>query len=205
MKAPRLRSIRLSRRAFTLPELMMVLTIIAVLLAVSISGYQSYRAKAETVDTLNKLKGMYAALSSYVVANGTWPQEPDDDESTASDASLWKWWAKELKEYGIHEADWFTSAHLRRLNNELKESGGKPVDVETLKEAMDFPSIQPTSFDPGPTEPYRYNNQPWVSETGEYHGDEGIYTVMPDGKIHKMMTMGQMNSARGKTPDSKKK
>jgi len=81
----------------------------------------------------------------------------------------------------------------------IVDHGGKAITMEELREATEFPSILPGNFEPGPTEPYRYQGQPWVSETGEYHGDEGIYTIMPSGAIHKMMTMGQMNSAKGKS------
>lgn len=194
-----------TRRAMTIPELMVVLAILAVLMTLGVNGYQTYLAKAESVDSINKLKSMHAALMNYLVDKQTWPQEPDDDEAEVSEEALWDWWKKELQPYGIHDVDWYTNAHLRRLNRELKEAGGKNVELQQMKEALAFPSIIPTSFPPGPTEPYRYRNQPWISETGEYHGDDGIYTIMPSGAIHKMRTMSQMNAAQGKSPQSGKK
>lgn len=185
------------RRGMTIPELLMVVTIVAILAGLSFAGYQSHINKAESVDAQNKLKNMYAALSSYIVDKQTWPQEPDE-ENTMSEDALWDWWKAEMKPYGIEEQDWYSTAHLRRLNRQLKESGGKGVTMESMgkEEELKFPSIIPTNFPPGPSEPYRYRNQPWVSETGEYHGTDGIFTIMPDGRIHKMVTMGQMNSAR---------
>ena len=194
-----------NQRAMTIPELMVVLAILAVLMTLGINSYQTYLAKAESVDSINKLKGMHAALLSYLVDKQTWPQEPEDDEAELSEEALWDWWKKELQPFGIHDVDWYTNAHLRRLNRELKDSGGKGVDLGQMKEALSFPSIIPTSFPVGPTEPYRYRNQPWISETGEYHGDDGIYTIMPSGAIHKMRTMSQMNAAQGKSPAAGKK
>lgn len=173
------------------------MAILAILVALAIQGYQKSIAKAESIDAITKLKSMYAGLSSYLVDKQTWPQEPDDD-TEVTDKALWEWWKKEMKPYGINEQDWFTTSHLRRLNREMKEAGDKSLSMEEMKEATEFPSILPGNFDPGPTEPYRYQGQPWVSETGEYHGDEGIYTVMPNGTIHVMKTMGQMNAAKGK-------
>ena len=175
---------------------MVVLTILAILIAVGTSGYQKSMAKAESVDAIMKLKGMYAALSAYLVDKQTWPQEPDDD-SEVEDEVLWDWWKKEMKPYGVSEPDWFTTAHLRRLNREMKEAGGKSLSMDELKEATEFPSIMPGNFDPGPNEPYRYRGQPWVSETGEYHGTDGVYHIMQDGAIHKMPSISQMNAARG--------
>jgi len=189
------------RRAFTLIELMLVITIVAILVALSLVSYSHFRAKAETVDTINKLKGMHAALSLYIVDKQTWPQEPSDDEVEVNDDVLWEWWKDEMKPYGIGEQDWYSTAHLRVLNRQLKESGSKAVNLNEMgkEEELKFPSIIPGNFDPGPTEPFRYEGQPWVSETGEYHGDEGIYTIMPSSAIHKMPTMSQMNAAKGKS------
>lgn len=201
MKAPL--SSRHFRRALTLPEILVMLAILAVLVALGATGYQRSIHKAESVDAITKLKNMYAGLHAYLIDKQTWPQEPDED-AEVSDQALWDWWKKEMKPYGVTEQDWFTTSHLRRLNREMKEAGGKAINVEELRQAMEFPSILPGNFEPGPTEPYRYQGQPWVSETGEYHGDDGIYTIMPGGAIHKMMTMGQMNSVRGKSPASKK-
>lgn len=206
MKSPFLPSCPLqSRRAMTIPELMVVLAILAALTGLGIGGYQQFISKAESVDTIAKLRNMHAGLHSYLNDQLTWPQEPDDDEADLSGDALWEWWKKELKPVGIREEDWYTTAHLRRLNREMKEAGGKAISMEEMKEALAFPSIIPISFPPGPTEPFRYRSQPWVFETGEYHGDEGVFTIMPDGSIHKMLTPGQMNSARGKAPDSGKK
>ena len=187
------------QRALTLPEVLVMIAILAILIGIGTSSYQKSIAKAESVDAIFKLKNMHAALLNYLSDKQTWPQEPEEDGAD-SDESLWKWWQAEMKPYGLAEQDWFTTSHLRRLNRQMKEAGGKAMSLEEIKEATEFPSILPGNFDPGPTEPYRYQNQPWVSETGEYHGDDGIYTIMPGGAIHVMKTMGQMNAAQGRNP-----
>ena len=187
------------RRALTIPELLVTLAILALLISMGTVSYQKSIEKAEGVDAITKLKSMYNGLQNYLVDKQTWPQEPEDDEDV-SDEFLWNWWKKEMQPYGVNEQDWFTTSHLRRLNREMKEAGGKAISMEEMKEATEFPSILPGNFEPGPTEPYRYQGQPWVSETGEYHGDDGIFHVMPSGAIHRMPTLSGMNSARGKNP-----
>ena len=190
---------RFHRRALTMPELMIVIAILAILILLGAMGYQKSIAKAESVDAITKLKNMYTGLHGYLVEKETWPQEPDED-AEVPDKALWDWWKKEMKPYGVTEQDWFTTSHLRRLNRQMKEAGGKAISMEELREATEFPSILPGNFEPGPTEPYRYMGQPWVSETGEYHGDEGIFVIMPGGSIQVMKTMSQMNAIQGKGP-----
>ena len=196
---PPLHPRRRFQRAMTIPELLMVITIIAILAVLGGQGYQHMINKAETVDAQMKLKGMYAGLSAYLLEKQSWPQEPEDDSESA-DPALWEWWKNEMEPYGIHEQEWFSSAHLRRLNREIKNAGGKAIDPSEIMDAVSFPSIFPANFDPGHDEPYRFMNQPWVMETGEYHGDDGVYAISQDGSIFKTMTMSHMNRARGTPP-----
>jgi prepilin-type N-terminal cleavage/methylation domain-containing protein len=197
-----------SQRAFTLAEVMMVITIIAVLAAISFGSYQHIINKAEVIDTTTKLSGLHAALNAHLLDKETWPQEPDEDDKQTSDdvstagggdahAALWKWWMETMKPYGMREDSWFTKAHIRRLTREIKEAGGK-ADKAAIAEAMEVPSFQPASFDPGMTEPYRHANQPWAMETGEYHADAGVYCIMPDGRIVKVPTMSSMKALQSK-------
>ena len=205
MKSSRSAILRLRRRrALTLPELMVVIAIIAVLALVFAGSYQRYIAKAEGIDVMGKLSTMHKSLLTYMLEKGSWPQEPEED-SDGTDEALWDWWKKEMKPYGLSDADWFTSSHLRRLNEEMKANGGKPISMEEMREAVSFPSIIPTPFAAGPTEPYRYEGQPWISETGEYHGDDGMFVIRADGSIHRVLTMSQMNALRGKSRSPAKK
>jgi prepilin-type N-terminal cleavage/methylation domain-containing protein len=192
-------------RGFTIIELMLVVTIVAILASISFVGYGQYIEKANSVDAMNKLKGMYGALNAYIIDKQTWPQEPGDDDADVSDDDLWEWWKEEMKPFGLSDRDWYTEAHLHRLNRQFKESGGKSITINQMgKDAeLKFPSILPGKFDPGPTEPYRYEGQPWAGETGEYHGDAGVYTIMPGGAIHQMPSISQMNRAKGKLAGGK--
>lgn len=185
-------------RGMTIPELLVVLVIIGILVGLSYSGYSHQIQKAESVDAQTKLKNMYHSLNAYIVDKQTWPQEPEDENMT--DEVLWDWWKAEMKPFGVEDHEWYTTSHLRRLNRQFKESGGKSVKMSDMgkEEELKYPSIIPTNFPEGPTEPFRYRSQPWVTETGEYHGMDGIFAVMPDGRIHKLPTLSLHASARKK-------
>ncbi|MES2707252.1 MAG: prepilin-type N-terminal cleavage/methylation domain-containing protein [Verrucomicrobiota bacterium] len=183
-------------RGLTMPELLTVMAILAILAVVSFQAYSKFKAKAEMADAVTKMKGMYAALASYVNTKHDWPHEPE----TSSHEDLWEWWMKEMEPWGLSQADWFSSAHLREVNRMRKEAGGPPVEMSGVgkEEDLKIPSFFPANFEDY-DDAYQSRYQPWVTESGEFHGDAGILVVMPGGMVQSMPTMGQMNSARGST------
>lgn len=197
MKSHRLSAtlVRHARRGLTLVELMMVITIIAILAVVSFQGYSKFREKAEMVDAMTKMKTIYNSLQGYINQNHQWPQEPQD----VSHEDLCEWWMKALEPYGTSQETWFSTAHLRQVNRQLKESGGKSVELKDMGSNSDLkiPSFYPAEFE-DLDDALSYKTQPWVMESGEYHGATGMLVVFPDGTIHTMPTLGQHHKMKGK-------
>lgn len=197
MKSLRLSAtlVRHARRGLTLVELMMVLTIIAILAIVSFQGYSKFREKAELVDSMTKMSTIYNSIHGFIGQNHQWPQEPLE----VSHEDLWDWWMKALEPYGTSQETWFSTAHLRQVNRQLKESGQKGVGMKEMGSNSDLkiPSFYPAQFD-DLEDALSYKGQPWVMETGEYHGEAGMLVVFPDGTVHTMPTLGQHQKMRKK-------
>lgn len=173
-------------RGVTIPELLTVVVILALLMIVSFQGYGIFRQKAEIVDATTKLKNMHAALQNYLTTKQTWPHEPDN----VPDAALWKWWMAEMKPFGLSQMDWFSNAHLRLVNGLRKQEGQSQEESSEIDklEKMEFPSFLPSNFEDY-DDAYESKNHPWAMETGEYHGDAGILSVMPNGVVQKMPSL----------------
>lgn len=57
-------------RGFTLIELMITVTIISVLAAISISSYQTYIGRAQLTEALNLMTGAKVKYAEFIVMNG---------------------------------------------------------------------------------------------------------------------------------------
>ena len=58
---------------FTLIEVMIVVTIIAILAAVALPAYQNYTKRSHVSEGLSLASGLKASMSEYYSAKGTWP------------------------------------------------------------------------------------------------------------------------------------
>lgn len=193
------RSRRLQRRhalqGVTIPELLMVVAIIAILMIVAFQGYGRIRQRAEIVDATAKLKNMHAGLGNYLRDKQAWPQEPEN----VSHEALWEWWMNVMKPYGLSQSDWFSNAHLRLVNSLRKQSGQEEIDASdnSKLEKLQIPSFFPTQFG-DLNDAYEARYQPWVTESGEYHGDSGTLVAMPDGTVQTMPSLSIKKLARNK-------
>ncbi|MEM9478620.1 MAG: type II secretion system protein [Verrucomicrobiota bacterium] len=148
--------------AFTLLELLVVVSIIAVLIALAIPVYSGFRIKAERAQSIQNLKSIYAALSAHLDEYRSWPLVPQGDRE-----EKFEFWKETLEPYGILERHLVANAHRRR-NEEEAEKLGSYVIME---------------FDPyDDLLPRRWANQPWAFEAGNFDGT-GQWIVRSSGKI----------------------
>ncbi|MCF6313352.1 MAG: type II secretion system GspH family protein [Verrucomicrobiales bacterium] len=154
-------------KAFTLLELVVTITIIAVLATLSIPGFKSQRNKAETVVCMSHMRGLHVAFDSYMIDKNHWPQMPEAIFLSDNDSDFWRWWILTMTPYGGDETFWLC-----------------PSD-KVMKESKDEynGSYLPTRFDAKHHTPYRWANQPWLLERGNLH-KKGAHILMLDGSIH---------------------
>lgn len=172
---------RKNRRGVTILELLVVVSIIAILVAMSFPVYKGLRGRAERAQSIQNLKSIYTALSSYLNEYRSWPQPPKDGLE-----QKFEYWKVALKPYGIDERHLKASAHIR-MNKEEAERSGSYLIMEF--EANDF------------TLPRRYGNQPWVLERGNFDGG-GSWMIRANGRIEQEIAMFPVSgpppaSARG--------
>ena len=150
------------RAAFTLIELLAVITIVAVLIGVSVLVAGGLRKKAERAACSKNLTTLYVALESYLQEHNRWPQIPDQDE----EEKYWESWQKVLARYDVPDKAWMCPTYKRA----------------TKEEFLRLSSYAPTPFDgTSAMTPYKWN-QPWLIEIGDNHG-KGPLAIFSDGSV----------------------
>ncbi|MEM6278108.1 MAG: prepilin-type N-terminal cleavage/methylation domain-containing protein [Verrucomicrobiota bacterium] len=157
-----------SPSGFTLLELLVSITIVAVLVTVAAASYARVRAEAKRVKCVSHMRAIHSGFLSAVEDQGHWPVP--DDKVFGSEQGFAKFWIKALEPYGISEETWWCPADSQAL------------DIENLRESgLSYISYVPTVFDDKPQSPFRYN-QPWLIERGSFHRGGG-QILMPDGSV----------------------
>jgi type II secretory pathway pseudopilin PulG len=158
-----------SKVGFTLLQLLMVFSIIAILVAVMIPITGAMRKRAEKVKCMSNLKTLSVALNDYVSENRKWPQVPS--KAMEKPETMWKWWMEtfEVAPYNIPRKTWVCPTVLAK--------SGITEDKD-----ITLGSYATTRFDgSSANRPYQWN-QPWLVEIGNHHGSGQLY-LMPDGSI----------------------
>jgi prepilin-type N-terminal cleavage/methylation domain-containing protein len=145
---------------FTLMELATVIVIISILAVLSIQGYAALIYRAQGVNCTNNLRNLYAACSSYVQDNQTWPQIPTTNADKPAFAQAW---INALAPYKIQAVNWICPSIQRLLGN--------PDYTQPQNVRIDYGA---TPFPPGLTAPTRYPTQPWFAESASVHGDGNL-------------------------------
>jgi prepilin-type N-terminal cleavage/methylation domain-containing protein len=158
------------RRGMTLTEILVTVSVLAILAGIVFNVVPYAREKAEGTKCAQNMRSLYVSLSSYIQEQGHWPQEPE--EVGDSPNTLEDWWLEELKPYGGTKEVWRCPTIYRRISS--KNPDGRPLLHYT-----------PAMFDESPYTPYRWPNQPWLSEIGNMHG-RGALICFPDGSIRAM-------------------
>lgn len=152
-------------RGFTILELLISVSIIAVLSSMILALSETIRSKAEQAACVGNMRSLFAALSAYNTDNGHFPQAPDNDEET-----FWDFWFTTFEEeYDIPKKTWICPTY-RRLSVIREEEDLKGTYVPTKFSASSALAA------------YRWGNQPWLVESGDFHG-KGMLVLFPDGSV----------------------
>ena len=149
---------------FTIIELLISVSIIAVLASMILALSDMIRRKAEQAACVGNMRSLFVALSAYNNENGHFPQAPNSKD----EESIWDFWFTTFEdEYDIPRKTWICPTY-RRLNRTKDEEELKGTYVPTRFSASSELAA------------YRWGNQPWLVENGDHHG-EGMLVLFPDG------------------------
>jgi len=176
------------RRAFTLVELMVTVTIVALLTIMAYQGYSIWVRRAESVACVKKIAAFGKGLEAHLADKGQWPQEetmPGYNAGAPDEDRLWDWWYHQLNPYGISVDDWYCPSDiaLRKREQEADEKEGK--NEGGFQPAIRNPSYIPAKFEPGPYAPREVSNHPWAFESRGHL--DGTNKLMPNGTVQKEM------------------
>lgn len=158
------------RRAVTILELAVVLTIIAILVSMLLPAYASYQSRVEEAACLANLRNLYVAASGYMVANKSWPQIPAklaiDEPKTYA-----KSWVQVLAPYGASHSVWICPTLQRTLH----------LSMEAVEKDENYRiDFFATPFDDNESTPLRKPRHPWFVEKAGFHG-RGNLLILADG------------------------
>lgn len=163
----------------TLLELLVVLVIVASLAALAFPLYGYFKAKASYAGCISAITSLHGGFASYLTDNqGKWPQVPKNVQRSGSHGDmLAKFWYDALKDYGITKRTWMCPGDQRVL--------------EYLESEDHYESTYGvTEFDDQPNRAYQWVSQPWLVESGDFHGKGmGPNVLYPDGRIERGMTL----------------
>ena len=165
-----------SRCGFTLVELLIAIGIVLILAVLVLMAMSNIRTRAERVQCMANLRGLYVATESYLQQNERWPQIPMSDESESADEEYAKAWIAALTPFGVSQKNWICPTIQRQLQN---PDLSKPENVRVDYLAMDF--------DDKPGTPHQWPGQPWFIEAGAGHGN-GSLIIFTDGSIKELKT-----------------
>lgn len=149
----------------TLLEVLIVMSIIAVLCVALAMGYGEFRRRAERAKCTTNLKNLHVALAASLTDRQTWPQCP----LLLGEEGYDEWWLAELTPYKIGKESWQCPS--------IKAESDPKATADDFKI-----HYIPTPFDEHAHTPFRWATQPWLVEIGDSHGD-GNLVIFPDGSV----------------------
>ena len=165
----------------SLIELLIVIVIVALMATLAFPLFGYFKAKASYVACISSLKSLHGGFASYLGDHQMiWPQVPDGLEREGPQGDmLAKFWYDSLKEYGITKKNWICPAdeHLK----DVLETDDHYETTYTI-----------TEYDEQPNRAYQWVSQPWITESGEFHGKGvGPNILFPDGRIERGISLTQ--------------
>ena len=153
-------------RAYTIIEILAVVSILAVLMGLCLPAFEKIRPMAERTVCMNNLRNLRSAFSVY--ATEGWPQIPDGIPLGSLSEQRW-WLEKSQKELGLTKSVWQCPTIRRQFAKEPEK---------------DRPLIHylPTPFSKEPNRANKSPQMPWFIEIGDAHG-QGNLLVRQNGTV----------------------
>lgn len=171
------------RGAFTVLEMLLVVSVLAVVLVLIFPVYGFVKRKAEDGVCMQNLRNLHAGFSAYLQDHDfVWPQNPYLKQQDAADIDNVeaKWFYEQLKDYGPTRETWLCPSER-----------GQWAEVND-PDHFDS-SYAPSNFDDTPNIAYRWALQPWLIERGGFHDKGMANAVFPDGHINKKLAPGMFD------------
>ena len=155
-------------QAFTLLELMTVLTVVGILVAMSLPLLSEFQGRAQKAKCIGNLRSLHVATNLYVSDNQHWPQLAI---ATYGNTSAAQAWINALKPYGLLQINWVCPSIQQALHSpDLSDPTNTRVDYVG------------SAFNPKPNAPFAQARQPWYIESSDIHGN-GQEILFPDGHV----------------------
>lgn len=170
-----------NRFGLTILELLLIVSIIAIIAALLFPAYGFFRRKAEDATCMTNLRALHAGLSTYLQDHAfVWPQSPFNDakkSESISESDEAKWWYEQLKDHGPTRETWLCPSERGQWADDNDPNNYSSTYV-------------PSNFDETPNIAYRWSTQPWVIERGGFHDKGQANSIFPDGHIDKRTSPG---------------
>jgi prepilin-type N-terminal cleavage/methylation domain-containing protein len=157
------------KSAFTLVELLVVISILGILIALIVPAARQFLPKAEQVICISHLRNLWIAFSPCATDPTGWPQLPKDVKPGTMEEE--RWWIDYGENYlGLAKKNWTcpTVARTTRVS--------KSADHQLLINYL------PTLFDSKIGTANKWPKMPWFTEIGNMHG-EGNLAIRCDGSV----------------------
>jgi prepilin-type N-terminal cleavage/methylation domain-containing protein len=165
-------------QGLSLLELLLTLTIIAVIVAFAYPSIGYFRRRAQEAACLGNLRGLHAAFVAYLNENDqVWPQNPQSGKENPDENAENRFWIETLQPYGPNRQTWLCQADRQ----------GTAKDNDPNNFSL---SYEPAWFDETRGQAYKYDNIPWLIEPGASHVKGEILMVLPNGSIKKDAALG---------------
>jgi len=157
------------KNAFTLVELLVVITILGVLFSLLLPATSKFLPKADKVICISHLRNLWIAFSPCATDPTGWPQIPKDIKIGSVEEQRW-WIDFSENNLGLDKKNWICPTIARGAR------GAKKNGTEFLINYL------PTLFDSAPGTPNKWPTMPWFIEAGNAHG-QGNLSIRCDGTV----------------------
>lgn len=156
-------------KAFTLVEVLVVVSIILVLAVLATPTFSGIIDKAQGVQCSSKLRNLWVMFSGSLTDGEGWPQLPQGIQAGSMEEQQW-WLDYSIRNLGMKENDWKCPSIMRRVSGVTNSA--------VIPKICYFPTL----FDANPATPRLWPRMPWFTEMASLHG-KGNLSVRADGSV----------------------